>query len=224
MRRPTLTVTLALLAVLVSPAASRAELAVFVDGRVLKVVDAYLDRDAIVLELPGGGRIEVPAVRIDRVIADEVAEEEPADRSTEVICNHAWADETLPASTPFRSEIENAARATDLHPRLLAALVEAESGFDPWAVSRAGASGLTQLMPAAAADHRVRDVFDPAENLRGGSRHLRDLLDRFKSLALALAAYNAGAATVEQAHGIPPYRETREYVRRVLGEFCPGQG
>jgi soluble lytic murein transglycosylase-like protein len=81
-----------------------------------------------------------------------------------------------------------------------------------------------QLMPAAAADHNVGDVFDPADNLRGGAAHLRAMLDRFESLPLALAAYNAGAATVERSNGIPPYKETRDYVRRVLALFCPEEG
>ena len=76
-------------------------------------------------------------------------------------------------------------------------------------------------MPSAASDHGVNDVFDPKENLRGGADHLRLMLDRFDSLPLALAAYNAGAATVERFDGIPPYRETQEYVRRILGWFCP---
>jgi soluble lytic murein transglycosylase-like protein len=78
-----------------------------------------------------------------------------------------------------------------------------------------------QLMPAAAAEHEVRDVFDPVENLRGGAEHLRLMLERFESVPLALAAYNAGASTVERYDGIPPYKETREYVRRVLALFCP---
>jgi len=78
-----------------------------------------------------------------------------------------------------------------------------------------------QLMPAAAAEHEVLDVFDPADNLRGGAEHLRTMLDRFKSLPIALAAYNAGATTVERYKGIPPYKETRDYVRRVLALFCP---
>lgn len=77
-----------------------------------------------------------------------------------------------------------------------------------------------QLMPAAAVDHGVHDVFDPEENLRGGAKHLRSMLDRFDSLPLALAAYNSGATTVTRYKGIPPYKETRDYVRRVLELFC----
>jgi soluble lytic murein transglycosylase len=80
-----------------------------------------------------------------------------------------------------------------------------------------------QLMPSAAAEHGVEDVFEAAENLRGGSEHLRLMLDRFESLPLALAAYNAGASTVRRYKGIPPYKETMNYVRRVLALFCPDE-
>ena len=111
----------------------------------------------------------------------------------------------------------------NLHPWLVAAVVQAESAFNPLAISRVGAAGLMQLMPAAAADHDVSNAFDPDENLRGGSEHLRTMLDRFESLSLALAAYNAGATTVDRYQGIPPYKETRQYVRRVLKTFCPGE-
>jgi hypothetical protein len=200
-----------------------AEIAVFTDGRILKVDDAYLDGDNIVLDLRGGGRMVVSAVRIERVVADEVEEPDPAVKFIYGNCPADWRDDPLPEWLPFRDELLTAAHGANLDPWLLAALVQAESAFDPNAVSRAGASGLTQLMPAAAADHRVNDVFDPRENLRGGADHLRFLLDRFKELPLALAAYNAGATTVDRYEGVPPYRETRNYVRRVLGQFCPAE-
>ncbi len=80
---------------------------------------------------------------------------------------------------------------------------------------------MMQLMPSVWLEQRVADPYDPRANLRAGCRHLRALLDRFKEVPKALAAYNAGIATVERSGGIPPYRETREFVRRVLGEFCP---
>ncbi|HPA81575.1 MAG TPA: lytic transglycosylase domain-containing protein [Thermoanaerobaculales bacterium] len=208
------------LALLLAPASGSAKIAVFTDGRILKVEDAYLDGDRIVLELAEGGRLVVAAIRIDRVVADEV-EDHPRPVAP-VACPAGWADEPLPDWVPFRASIHAAARAANVHPWLLAALVQAESAFDPRAVSRAGATGLTQLMPAAAADHGIEDVFDPDENLRGGAGHLRLMLDRFATLPLALAAYNAGAATVERYEGVPPYRETRDYVRRILAAFCPG--
>ncbi len=197
-----------------------AKLAVFVDGRVLKVSDARLDGSEIVLDLPGGGSLRVPAVRIDRVVADEV-EGDADDGIDDPGCPFNWSNEPLPADLPFRESLASAAHAADLHPWLVAVVIQTESAFDPRAVSRAGAAGLMQLMPSAAADHGVDDVFNPAENLRGGTEHLRAMLDRFKSISLALAAYNAGATTVERYDGIPPYKETRNYVRKVLALFCP---
>lgn len=199
-----------------------AELAVFTDGRILHVADAYLDGARIVLTLPGGGSLTVPARRIDRVISDVLSTPEDDSAEQESSCNPNWVDQDLPAGVPYATEITRAAKAENLNPRLLAALVRAESAFDPNAISRAGAQGLTQLMPAAAADHSVENPFDPAQNLAGGAAHLRMLIDRFSTLRLALAAYNAGAATVERHEGIPPYRETRNYVSRVLKRFCGG--
>jgi hypothetical protein len=103
---------------------------------------------------------------------------------------------------------------------LLASLVKAESGGNARAVSRAGARGLMQLMPETASNLGVQDSFKPEQNLRGGSTYLDALLIRYhENLALALAAYNAGPAAVDKYHGIPPYRETRAYVARVIHEF-----
>jgi soluble lytic murein transglycosylase-like protein len=103
---------------------------------------------------------------------------------------------------------------------LLASLVRAESGGQVRAVSRAGAQGLMQLMPKTAGELGVRDTFRPEENISGGTAYLDQLLKRYHdNVALALAAYNAGPAAVDRYHGIPPYRETRAYVARVIREF-----
>lgn len=103
---------------------------------------------------------------------------------------------------------------------LLASIVQAESGGHPHAVSRTGAKGLMQLMPGTAAELGVNDSFKPDENIGGGTAYLDALLTRYhENLALALAAYNAGPAAVDRYHGIPPYRETRLYVARVIREF-----
>ena len=103
---------------------------------------------------------------------------------------------------------------------LLASVVKAESGGNAHAVSRTGARGLMQLMPGTAAQLNVTDSFDPASNVNGGSAYLDQLLTRYhENLALALAAYNAGPAAVDRYHGVPPYRETRAYVARVIREF-----
>ena len=106
-----------------------------------------------------------------------------------------------------------------LPPRLLQALIWAESRFNPLAVSPAGAAGLAQLMPATARELGVANRHDPQENIEGGARYLRQMLDRFGSVHLALAAYNAGPGAVTKAGGIPRNRETPGYVRSVLGRW-----
>jgi hypothetical protein len=108
-------------------------------------------------------------------------------------------------------------------PILVAAIVEAESEFNPRAVSRRGARGLMQLMPATAASVHVEDTFNPYENIEGGVRHLRRLMDRFNGdLSLVLAAYNAGEQAVLLYGGVPPYPETRRYVARILRRIGRG--
>jgi len=218
MKRPFLILAIAVMLVNGLPAA-HADLAVFTDGRVLRVEDARLIGEQIHLVLVGGGLLEIPAIRIDRVVDDEINHSQlPSGFGSD--CNPSWREYRLPDTVPYADLIEDAAKAADLDPRLLAALVRAESNFDPVAVSRVGARGLCQLMPSAASDHKVHDVFDPADNLRGGAAHLRLMIDRFESLDLALAAYNAGAATIDRYGDVPPYRETRGFLRRILGEFC----
>jgi len=113
--------------------------------------------------------------------------------------------------------ISRFSRQHQLHPALIRAVIKAESGFDPHAVSRAGAVGLMQLMPQTAARMDVRDLYDPEDNIGGGTKYLRQLLDRFRgNLPLALAAYNAGEHVVDRYRTLPPFTETRQYVRKVL--------
>jgi soluble lytic murein transglycosylase-like protein len=113
--------------------------------------------------------------------------------------------------------------ASDRHridPDLISSMIRAESGFNPNAVSRKGAQGLMQLMPQTASRLGVADAFDPGANVDGGTRYLRELLERYDfDLVKALAAYNAGPGKVEQYRGIPPYRETRAYVSRIIRDF-----
>jgi|SRR5215467_1683386 len=117
----------------------------------------------------------------------------------------------------YSREIAEASARYGVPERLIWAVIRVESGFDPRAVSSKGARGLMQLMPETAAVLGVRDVFNPRENIHGGARHLRGMMDRFHyDLPMAIAAYNAGDRPVAAFRGIPPYPETREYVARVL--------
>ncbi len=117
----------------------------------------------------------------------------------------------------IKVHVRDVAARYGVSPRLVAAIIEAESDFNPRAESRRGARGLMQLMPATASSLQVEDAFDPRSNIDGGVRHLRRLLDRFDGdLPVVLAAYNAGEQAVIQHGGVPPYRETRRYVRRIL--------
>jgi soluble lytic murein transglycosylase-like protein len=123
----------------------------------------------------------------------------------------------LGASPAYRSLVLRVAADHGLDARLLDALVEVESGRRADAVSPKGARGLAQLMPATARRFGVKDIENPADNLNGAARYLRFLMDRYGGdLRLVLAAYNAGEGAVDRAGGIPPYRETRNFVRKVL--------
>ncbi|HET7341460.1 MAG TPA: transglycosylase SLT domain-containing protein [Methylomirabilota bacterium] len=122
-----------------------------------------------------------------------------------------------PAAPDYSREIGAAARRYAVPERLVWAIIRAESGFDPRAVSGKGARGLMQLMPETAAILGVRNCFDPHQNIDGGVRHLRALLERFRhDPRMAVAAYNAGEKAVADYGGVPPYPETREYVARVM--------
>ena len=113
--------------------------------------------------------------------------------------------------------IERHAQAQGLEPKLVKAVIQVESGYNPMALSNKGAMGLMQLTAGTAQDLAVDDPYDPEQNVRGGTSYLRKMLDRFQDrLEIALAAYNAGPGAVERHGGIPPYPETRNYVQRVL--------
>ena len=132
---------------------------------------------------------------------------------------------TAPAAAkidaPYASIVETASRAHGVEERLVHALIWAESSYDPKAVSPSGAEGLMQLMPATAKRYGVRDAFDPKQNIDGGVKHLRELLDQFDGdLELVVAAYNAGAnAVVRAGNRIPPYPQTVAYVPKVIAYY-----
>ena len=117
----------------------------------------------------------------------------------------------------YDDDIQRASGRYHIDPDLIRAVIKAESDFKVSARSNKGAMGLMQLMPDTARLHNISDAYNPSENVEGGARHLRMLLDRYQGdLELSLAAYNAGSAAVEKHRGIPPFPETKEYVRRVL--------
>ena len=125
-----------------------------------------------------------------------------------------------PTPAEIREMAAKAGAAHDLDVELLASVIRAESAGNVHAVSRAGARGLMQLMPDTATRLGVADSFRAEQNINGGTAYLNDLLVRYHdNLALALAAYNAGPAAVDKYHGIPPYRETRLYVARIIHDF-----
>jgi len=112
--------------------------------------------------------------------------------------------------------IERYSRQQGLDPDLIRAIIQVESGFEPRAVSSAGAKGLMQIMPGTQKELGLEDPFDPEANLKAGIRYFRKMLDRFQCPEMALAAYNAGPSRVEREGGIPPLKETQEYVQKVL--------
>jgi soluble lytic murein transglycosylase-like protein len=129
------------------------------------------------------------------------------------------------ASSAFDAQINAAAASNGIDPALLKGLVSQESGFNPNAQSGAGAVGLTQLMPGTASSLGVTNPLDPAQSLQGGAKYLREQLDRFGGdETLALAAYNAGPGAVQKYGGVPPYAETQNYVKSVMGKAAAFRG
>jgi soluble lytic murein transglycosylase-like protein len=152
--------------------------------------------------------------------AAEIASSEHVDLPAAQKSGSAPRSDTKLSEAELHQLLARAGGAHDLDVDLLASVVRQESGGYARAVSRAGAQGLMQLMPGTAANLGVSDAMVPGDNINGGTAYLDSLLRRYHdNLALALAAYNAGPAAVDRWHGIPPYRETRVYVARVIHEF-----
>jgi len=144
--------------------------------------------------------------------------------STQPFFMEPFRPEALSSSLELRRQFEGIVRSAsyryDVDPYLVLGMIKVESNFNAYAVSHKGAKGLMQLMPGTARLHKVDNVYDPVQNIYGGVRHFRLLLDRFDgNVQLALAAYNAGAGAVAKYNSIPPYRETRNFVRRVMGYY-----
>lgn len=186
-----------------------AERVIFSNGQVLSTTGRTTVGDAMILQLRDGGELAVTPDLIDRIETDAAGL--PRLDST------ASAGPALPAR-PYAEIVLAAAQRHGVDPLLVHAVIETESAYRADAISSQGALGLMQLMPATVEDLGVDDPYDPATNIDAGTRYLRSLLDKFGTRG-ALAAYNAGEAAVRRFNGVPPYRETRYFVGRVLALF-----
>jgi len=197
-----------------------AEIVFMTSGGTLSVKGHRDDGDLVVLTLRNGGEVTCAKSLIARIVPDEVPHPEPV-----------AAQEPAPAGEPkgslsrtamlrdtiYNELIASAAEAHGVDPILVQALIQVESNYKPRARSIKGAMGLMQIMPATAREYNVRNAYDPKANIDAGIKKLKGLLDKFDgAFDLALAAYNAGEGAVQKFNGIPPYRETRNYVSRIL--------
>ncbi len=215
-----------LLLTLGGAAVARAELVVLTDGNVLKVKAFEAVGEQAWIPLPVGGRMTVPIERVERVVDDEVVPEPPAPPVAEAVAEappppiplRFAEDQPIPEG-PYGAIIYDAAKRHSVNPQIVAAVIKAESAGNRRAVSHKGARGLMQLMPATAIRFGVRKerLFEPQHNIEAGVSYLSWLVDQFPNdLAKVLAAYNAGENAVLRYQGVPPYRETQGYVKRIF--------
>lgn len=205
---------------LASAASARAEIVFFASGRSMSIKAHEMRGDQVVLMLRAGGEIITPASVIARIEPDEVPYPEPEPEPAPPIA----VPEGARPFAPLRPEqlrysqiIDKVSAEQGVDPKLIHAVIEVESNYQERARSPKGAKGLMQLMPETARQYAVNNPYDPVANIEAGIKHLKSLLVRFtQNIPLALAAYNAGQAAVERFGGIPPYRETRDYVSRIL--------
>ena len=207
------------LSVMVPSSVSRlnAEVIFFANGRSMAVKNYRIDGDVITVIFREGGEARFDASRVTRIAPDEFPEAIEA-VTTDAGAAIAQVDTMSLAARPFAELIESVSVRHGIDPSLVHAVVEAESNYEPRAKSRVGARGLMQVMPATALDFGIRNLYDPQSNLEAGVQYLKFLLTRF-NLTQAIAAYNAGPAAVRKYGGIPPFPETRNYVRKVLANF-----
>jgi len=211
----------ALALVFASPAA--AEIAVLGSGQTLLIKSHHIiDGDRIVLQLRSGGEVTCDKALVEKILPDEVPYKEP--EQAPVQADGPVVDVSGPVEMgPYGEIITTVAQTHGVDPLLVRALIQVESGDRPTARSTKGAMGLMQLMPSTARLYKVRNPYDPKANIAAGVKHLKALLDRMGgAVDLALAAYNAGEGAVKKFNGIPPYQETRDYVRRILSLARPG--
>lgn len=213
---------------LLFPSAASADIVVFKNGRTMSVKSCRVDAAMATMVLRDGGEVTFPASIVARVDPDEVPYPEPVeaqagrdDRSVPLAqaqtADYARApvsDQVL-AARPFAELISTVAETHRIDARLVHAVIEQESNYQARARSKKGAQGLMQLMPGTARQYGVRNSYDPKANLEAGVRHLKDLMSRL-DLPMALAAYNAGEATIRRYGGLPPFPETQSYVRNIL--------
>jgi hypothetical protein len=185
-------------------------------GRQLKIRSLMCDRDTCTAAIDGG-EVGLRAGEVLRVEADEIVDPEPQVGPSSAPGPVATTGVT---SRSIEELIADAARKYALPISLVRAVAQAESAMNTRAVSHKGASGVMQLMPGTAKDLGVRDVFDAAENIEAGVRLLRQHLEKYDGrVAEALAAYNAGPGAVARHGGVPPYRETRGYIRKIVRDY-----
>lgn len=208
-------------------ASVRAELVVLTDGNVLKVTAYEAVAEQASLTLSFGGRMTIPIERVERVVDDEVVPAPPVEEVAVAVADAPappiplrFSEEQPVPEGPYGTIIYEAAKRHSVNPQIVAALIRHESAGNRRAVSHKGARGLMQLMPATAIRFGVRKerLYEPEHNIEAGVRYLSWLLDQFPNdLAKVLAAYNAGENAVIRYQGIPPYKETRTYVKRIFG-------
>ena len=193
-----------------------AEIVYLTSGRTLSVKQHRVDGESIVLTLRSGGEVTCDRTLVEKILPDEVPyADPPSAQAVPTAIRELQPATTILQRTPYAEIIARAAEAHGVNPLLVDALIRVESNYQPRAKSHKGAMGLMQLMPSTAREYKVRNPYDPKANIEAGIKHLKSLIDRF-GLELALAAYNAGPAAVQKFKGIPPYRETRNYVSRIL--------